>query len=205
MTDRAWDGYYRTVSSREPRDTLLTALAEAGPVEALRGNASPPLAVDLGCGDGTDTLALLAAGWRVHAVDVSVDFPQYLLPRVTDPGQRARLEVQVADFRTAELPSCLLLHSGFSLFFCPPTDFPELWRRVRAALAPGAVLSLHLLGPEDSWRSWPDITTHDRAEVDALLDGLHVVRLEEFREDGWSFAGEKHWHRWHILARVPRG
>jgi len=199
--DDGWDGYYRTVVSREPRDTLLAALAEAGPVEELGRDGSAPLAIDLGCGDGTDTVALLEAGWRVLAIDSSPDFPGYLLPRVRLPEQRDRLELQVADFRTADLPRCDLLHAGFSLFFCPPADFPAVWRRVRAALAPGAVLSVHLLGPEDSWHDWPGVTTHDRAEVADLLSGLHVVTVQEVHEDGWSFAGEKHWHRWHILAR----
>lgn len=102
-----------------------------------------PLAVDLGCGDGTDTLALLDAGWRVHAVDASPDFPDYLAPRVEES-----------------------------------------------------------VGPQDSWHGRPGITTHSRDAVDALLSGLTVVRLEEQREDGWSCDGEKHWHRWHVLARA---
>lgn len=204
MTESAgWDAYYRTVSGREPRDTLVAALAEAGDVEALRDEAGlPPLAVDLACGDGTDVLALLAAGWRVLAIDASPDMPAHLEPRVP-PGQCDRLEVRVADFRAAELPSCAVLHSGFGLFFCPPADFPPMWRRIRGALAPGAVLSLHLLGRNDSWHGRPGITTHDRAEVEALLAGLRVVRLQEVEEDGWSCDGEKHWHRWHVLARRP--
>jgi len=196
-----WDAYYRTVSGREPRDTLLAALAEAGDVAALRGpDGEPPLAIDLACGDGTDVRALLAAGWRVLAVDSSPDVPAHLTAGLT-PELRTRLQVQIADFRTDDLPPCALLHSGFGVFFCPPADFPALWRRIRAALAPGAVLSLHLLGPRDSWHERPGITTHSRAEVEELLAGLRVVGLDEAEEDGWSCDGEKHWHRWHVLAR----
>jgi SAM-dependent methyltransferase len=194
-----WADYYRAVAGREPRDTLLSALAEWGPVDS---NDESPLAVDLGCGDGTDTLALVDAGWRVVAVDSSPDFPDHLMSRLPSDSVD-RVSVQVADFRSAELPRCHLVHAGFSVYLCAPSDFPLVWRRVRAALLPGAVLSLHLLGRQDSWHDAPGVTTHSRAEVTSLLQGLDVVRIEEQHEDGWSFDGEKHWHRWHVLAREP--
>jgi SAM-dependent methyltransferase len=189
-----WDAYYRTVASREPRTTLVAALRAAG-------DGDGRLAIDLGCGDGTDTIALLDAGFRVLAVDSSPDFPRFLLPRVPD-DQRDRLEVLVGDFRTVELPPCDLVHAGFSLFFCPAADFEAMWGRIRAALRPGAILSCHLLGPNDSWATRPDCTAHDRHAVEALLSGLYVDQLDEEEKDGWSCSGEKHWHLWHVLARA---
>jgi hypothetical protein len=149
---------------------------------------------------------LLDNGFRVLAVDASPDFPGYLTPRVR-PEHRDRLQCLVGDFRAVELPPSDVVHAGFSLFFCPPADFDAMWRRVRAALRPGAVLSCHLLGPNDSWVA-PDApgrdeyTSHDRAGVEALLAGLQVEQLDEQELDGWSFAGEKHWHLWHVLARA---
>jgi tellurite methyltransferase len=215
-----WDGYYATVRVREPRDTLVSALAAfatgdacdaGGPPAAggTDGGGTAPAAgvrhaVDLGCGDGTDTLALLAAGWSVTAVDASPSFPEHLVPRVPPPA-RARLTVEVADFRSTALPPCDLLHAGFSLFFCPPDAFDALWQRIRAAVRPGGRIACHLLGPHDTWAvaAAPGMSWHGRAQVDALLAGLVVERLEETDEDGWSHAGDKHWHLWRILARVP--
>lgn len=211
-----WAGYYTTVSSRAPRDTLVAALAAFDQDDAVRAAASRDpapgsggvapqrVAVDLACGDGTDTVELLRRGWTVTAIDASPDFPRFLLPRVA--GQdRGRLTVQVADFGSVALPPCDLLHAGFALFFCPPTGFDDLWAGVRAAVRPGGRIACHLLGPRDSWvvdgpGRYP---VHTRAQVDALLAGLDVERLEETAEPGWSYAGEKFWHLWRILARVP--
>ncbi len=61
-----WATYYQAVEGRPPRETLLKALThfDANPLPDR-----PRLAVDLGCGDGRDTVELLRRGWRVLAID----------------------------------------------------------------------------------------------------------------------------------------
>ena len=44
---------------------------------------------------------------------------------------------------------------------------------------------------------------HDRRQVDELLTGLEVLDLVEEEDDGMSFSGPKHWHVFHIVARMP--
>ncbi|HKW53315.1 MAG TPA: class I SAM-dependent methyltransferase, partial [Stellaceae bacterium] len=60
--DSDWDEYYERVAGRPPRPTLLAALERFG----AEGGQS---ALDLGCGDGRDTIELLRRGWRVLAID----------------------------------------------------------------------------------------------------------------------------------------
>ena len=44
----------------------------------------------------------------------------------------------------------------------------------------------------------------DRAQLDRLLAGFVVERLEEEEDDSVTPRGEaKHWHIWHIVARRP--
>jgi hypothetical protein len=54
-TGADWGGYYASSSGREPRPLLLATCQRLG---AGAGRT----AVDLGCGDGTDALALLDRG-----------------------------------------------------------------------------------------------------------------------------------------------
>ena len=61
--DTLWQAYYAKVANREPRALFQRLMG------ALPPGDTPGLAIDLGCGDGTETLALLAAGWRVLALD----------------------------------------------------------------------------------------------------------------------------------------
>ena len=93
--------------------------------------------------------------------------------------------------------------AGFSLPFCAPQEFPALWARIRRALAPGGVFAGQLFGTHDTWADDPDMTFYSRHQVEVLLDGLDILRLEETERDGHAFSGPKHWHTFDILARKP--
>lgn len=47
------------------------------------------------------------------------------------------------------------------------------------------------------------MTFYARYQVEVLLDGLDLLRLEETERDGHAFSGPKHWHTFDILARKP--
>ena len=49
------------------------------------------------------------------------------------------------------------------------------------------------------------MTFHDRAAVEALLDGLEILALDEIDEDGAATSGPKHWHVFEVVARQPTG
>ena len=96
-----------------------------------------------------------------------------------------------ASFAEADLPSAHLIHAGFSLPFCAPQQFPALWARIGRALAPGGVFAGQLFGTHDTWAGDPDMTFYARHQVEVLLDGLDIVRLEETERDGHAFTGPK--------------
>ncbi len=64
--DNQWMAYYEAGSGRSARPLLIDVLARFA---SDAPNALPRFAIDLGCGDGTETLALLQQGWRVLAID----------------------------------------------------------------------------------------------------------------------------------------
>ena len=48
------------------------------------------------------------------------------------------------------------------------------------------------------------MTFLSRPEVEALLDGLEVERLDEIDRAGPTAVGKpKHWHLFHLVARRP--
>ena len=60
-----WAGFYESRTGRPVRDLFVRAMDRFG-------NAWPgAVAVDLGCGDGTETTAMLGAGLTVAAMDSS--------------------------------------------------------------------------------------------------------------------------------------
>jgi tellurite methyltransferase len=194
-TGADWAGYYAWSSGREPRPLLLAACQRLGP-------GVDRISVDLGCGDGTDALALLDRGWSVLAVDIEPAGLALLRARIPAACTR-RIRLVCASFADAVVPPAYLIHAGFSLPFCPPSQSSVVWAQIRRALVPGGIFAGQLFGPHDSWAEDPDMTFQDRSEVTRLLDGLEILELHETERDGEAYSGPKHWHTYDILAREP--
>ena len=199
-TQEEWRAYYRETGARPPRETLMFALDlfDAEPFDGDRRRA-----VDLGSGNGRDTLELLRRGWSVLAIDAEPAAIEELKARADLP-EDARLETEVARFEDAAWPSVDLVNSSFALPLCPQAGFPDLWRRITASLRPGGRVSCQLYGERDSWAGDPTITFFTRDAVDALLADLTVEHFREEEDDSVTPRGTpKHWHIFHIVARKP--
>lgn len=195
--DAKWMQYYQAVEGRPPRPTLIKALE----YHAQAPDALPKFAVDLGCGDGRDTVELLNRGWRVLAIDGEPEAIARLRQR--SDCRRTHLETRVQRFEDLTLPPDIsLVNASFCLPFCPPNQFPDLWDEIVATLAPGRRFCGQLFGDQDSWAAYTDITHHHRAQINQLLEPFTIEWLDEENHPGQTALGEeKHWHIFHIVAR----
>lgn len=197
--DDTWAAYYEKVAGREPRP-LFQRLIRLLPDDD--NFLTPKLAVDFGCGDGTETVGLLAAGWDVLAVDQSSAAIQRVIERAGAAGDR--LQTQLASFMAAVLPPAGLIYAGLSLPFCPPADFGAVWLKIRQALQPGGYVAAHFFGVRDSWADRPEMTFHTPEKLRALFAGLEVVDWQEVEEDRASaFEALKHFHYFEVIACHP--
>ena len=196
MASGDWAGYYDAQAGREPRELLRDVLA-AFDREDRVGSA-----VDLGCGDGTETAELIARGWEVVAIDAEEDAIRRVREKIPSDGTPF-LSTIVSPMEDVSIPESDLVFASFSLPFCRPAAFPGLWNRLRSSLRPGGRFAGELFGDRDSWASDPDMTFHDARAAEELLDGLEVEWFEEEEEDGEAFDGPKHWHVFHVIAREP--
>ena len=95
--EASWADYYQHTLGRELRPPFVRGvrvLREAG--------VGPAQAVEVGFGDGEETLALLAAGWRVLAIDASPEAAEVLRPRVPAGSRTASRSAP----RRWKTPSC---------------------------------------------------------------------------------------------------
>ncbi|HAA32575.1 MAG TPA: class I SAM-dependent methyltransferase [Cyanobacteria bacterium UBA8553] len=196
--DRNWSAYYSAVMGRPPRDTLLVALER---FEAENSAADSRLAVDLGCGEGRDTVELLKRGWRVLGIDGQEEAIFRLLSRPDIIPER--LETQVSRFEDVILPDSVdLVNASFSLPFCPPEYFPGLWEKIVASLPSGGRFCGQLFGDRDSWAIYTSMNHHTRQQVEVLLQPFEIEMFEEEDHPGKTALGEdKHWHIFQIVAR----
>ncbi len=196
--DRDWPAYYARTGDRPPRPTLLRAL-DAFEAEGR----APGFAVDLGAGGGRDAVEMLRRGWHVLTVDSEPASIAAIRARPDVPADAA-LEGLTAPMQDAEWPMCDLVNSSFALPICPPGRFDELWGRILGSLRPGGRFAGQLYGERDSWADRPGMTFHTHAEAEARLAGLTVEMFDEEEDDSTTVRGEaKHWHIFHIVARMP--
>lgn len=196
--NRDWTAYYNAVSQRPPRDTLIKALQQF---------EIPGIAVDLGCGEGRDTVELLRQGWQVIAVDAQREGIDRLRRR--SEADAGHLQTRITRFETYHFPENVdLINASFSIPFCHPREFLKLWRKIVAALPSGGYFCGHLFGDRDSWAAnpWlsgkPWITSQTRSQVEKLLQPFHIEWLEEEEHLGKTpLDEERHWHIFHIVAR----
>ena len=180
-----------------PRPNLL---------RALKYLPETGCALDLGCGAGHDTLALLRHGLQVTAVDLLPEAVDLTIQKAEQAGLESSLQALCCRFEDY-IPGKKydLVYSGFSLPFCPPKYFPETWKRLCLALAPGGLLAVQLFGNHDEWAEsgeHPEITFHSRDDVEKLSADFEKLHFEEVERPGWTATGKrKYWHVFHLLFR----
>lgn len=189
----SWADYYDATAARPPRRTLLDALARF---------RSPGFAVDLGCGDGRDTIELLRRGWSVLAIDSEPAAVERLLARPDLPGD-AQLEAKCARFEDALWPVADLINASFSLPLCPPDKFGEVWAKITRSLNPNGRFAGQSYGDRDGWAGERGATCLPRSEIERLLNTWKIELFEEEETDAITPRGKpKHWHIFHIVARL---
>jgi tellurite methyltransferase len=194
---KTWRDYYVATAGRPPRPTLLFAL------DRLTGE--PGRAVDLGCGDGRDTIELLRRGWAVIAIDAEAEAIVRLKAR-DDLPSGAALETRCVDFAEAAWSPVDLINASFALPLCPPTAFPALWHKITASLMTGGRFAGQLYGPNDDWAKGQDegraLTVFDKTAARGLFADYKIELFEEEESDALTPRGKlKHWHIFHVVAR----
>jgi SAM-dependent methyltransferase len=190
-----WLTFFDASSGRDVRPLLPHALE-------LRRDAAPGVAVDLGCGDGTESRYLATSGWRVHALDGAKGTETRVVAGLS-PEDAARITATRVAFEDVEsLPANELLYAGRSLPFCVEPEFPRLWTLIRRSLITSGLFVGDFFGPNDSWVGRPGMNFHSREEVESLLDGLEILELTEPEGPATTPFGDKHMHIITVIARA---
>jgi SAM-dependent methyltransferase len=192
-TSERWKKYYEAIGEREARDTLFKAL------EIIECKTSLS-AIDIGCGNGIDTVELLKRGWKVLALDKEAHAIELIRKRVIS----GNLQTLVCTFEDMILPNGVdLINASYSLPFCRPDKFREVWTKITAALKPKGYFTGHFFGPNDDWAQSKDMTFFSYEKLIQLFKEYDIINIEETEEDKpTAISSElKHWHVFKVLLR----
>ena len=196
----SWESYYKKTGTRPPRETLLFALDRFA---TELSETDRHFAIDLGSGNGRDTIELLRRSWHVLAIDAEDAAISGLKAR-KDLPPNCELDTQIGRFEDLTLPNVDLVNSSFALPLVDPPRFPALWDHILDSVRSGGRISCQLYGDRDSWVGRPGMTFFTRSGVDALLSPLDVEFFREEEDDSVTPRGnQKHWHIFHIVAKRP--
>lgn len=170
LTPAFWDERYAgsdRVWSGNPNTRLVEQVADLTPGTAL----------DVACGEGGDAIWLARQGWKVTAVDVSEVALAKVAAHAEDAGVEDRIRIGFYDALSEPRP--VPRHTfdlvTVSFLHVPVPDFPEIYRGIAEAVAPGGRLLITAHHPHDVTSG----ARHDHGpgllfEPERVLDTLSV-------------------------------
>lgn len=199
MRDAQWIEYYNATNGKtKPRSTLLKA------IELFENESCiiPKLAIDLGCGAGLDSLALLKSGWAVYAIDNQPAAIANLLA-ITPSLFHDQLSTSIVSFETIHnLPLSYLINASFSLPFLAKQEFYKFWTVIEQSIYPEGRFAGSFFGEKDGWRSRSDMTFLSCEKLFHLFKHFKIELFEEEKLVHPDALGcSKLWHKYSIVAK----
>jgi len=151
-----------TVEINEYYDATADSNVRTDLQKAVNIVNQPRIAIDCGCGAGSDVAYLLANDYVVPAFDIESESISRCRERFRN---EPNLYLSQDSFNSFSYPAASLIHADASLFFCPENDFDDVWCKIENALVPGGIFVGSFLGPRDEMARpeyqreafWPDV------------------------------------------------
>lgn len=155
-------------------------------------------AIDLGCGSGNETVYMIKNGIKVLAIDRQLN-QDFILNRLSD-NEKKMISFKESSFEDVELPKTKLLTAFFSIPFCNPNNFDELWTKIYNSIEDNGYFVGQLFGDRDAWNVVKSINTFSIDKVKEYLKNYNIIKLEEIEYVRES--DNKKWHFYDILRFV---
>ena len=143
------------------------------------GDLTPGRALDLGCGEGADSIWLAERGWTVVAVDISDTALGRAREAASARGVADRIEFVQRDLSEGLPEGSFDLISSQFLHSKVPLDRQTILASAAAALLPGGVLVIVDHGAPPPWTSKLD--HHEFPSADEVVVGLNLS-ADEFEQ-----------------------
>ena len=190
--------YYANTTNSEARPALILATS-------LVKHEHGKIAIDCGCGAGSNIEYLRKEGFVVHAFDIEKEALKICKERFKDDPL---VYLSHNSFSTFNYPKASLVVADASLFFCPKREFNAVWNNIYASLPSGGIFYGSFLGPNDSMANpdfnkeafWPDVLILDEDSLRSYFSKYAIHQFKEHDAAGETATGKP--HKWHIYSVV---
>ena len=162
----------------------------------LNKHTEPGIAVDLGCGVGNDTIALIKSGWTVYAFDAENTESQ-ILEELTEE-EKKRFIFRQGLIQDVEIPKCDLVVANLSLQYLKKEEFKEVIDKIYKSLNSGGYFLSVMLTNKDPWaKEKKDYAFFGSEELNKILKGRFKSEQFLFPEpykQPTATGEEKEWH-----------
>lgn len=158
-------------------------------------------AIDLGCGSGNETVYMIKNGIKVLAIDRQLN-QDFILNRLSD-NEKKMISFKESSFEDVELSKTKLLTAFFSIPFCNPNNFDELWTKIYNSIEDNGYFVGQLFGDRDAWNVVESINTFSIDKVKEYLKNYNIIKLEE--NEYVRESDNKKWHFYDIIAQKKVG
>jgi len=190
--------YYDDTKSTAIRPDLLQA------IELVK---EPKIAVDCGCGAGSNIENLATHGFTVYGYDIEDESIIRCKERFNN---NSKIILSQDSFSTFDYPRASLVLADASLFFCPESEFDFVWHKIYDCLFAGGIFCGSFLGPHDTMASpsyskesfWPNSLVFHENKVKSLFKNYEMLSFTEHKLSGKTTQGVP--HDWHIFSVVAK-
>ena len=185
--------YYDKTKKEYPRNNVKLL------IDSL--NLKPTNAIDLGCGQGNDTVYLINNDFKVLRIDKE-NVEDIIRERLSQDKQKY-FQFKKQKLENLKIPNTDLIIANFSLSFCKKNYFKSMWENIVKSININGYFVGTILGINDSWnKEYRDMSFFDKEDVKRLFNKFKIIRFEEIENDKPTALGkEKHWHFYSIIAQ----
>ena len=207
-----WDSFY--ADRAKPCCFFGTSPDESLAEWVHDGLIRPGRALELGCGNGRNTVFLARRGFSVEAIDYSQTAIEWARDRVTEAGVSVSLRRQSVFGLELEAGAYDLVYDSGCFHHLPPHRRSRYVERVTHALKPGGWFGLTCFRPEGG-SGHSDDEVYERRSMGGGL-GYAQARLREIWSSGLEVRVVRQMHKtsaesglfgedflWALLARRP--
>lgn len=187
MINKDWRNYQNNTYNNEVCKLLIKFLDEYNINNAI----------DLGCGAGNETVYMIKRGIKVIACDRQLN-KDLILNRLND-DEKEKISFVESDFVNISIPKTQCICAFFSIPFCNPKEFNNLWDKIYNSLENEGYFVGQLFGDRDAWSNNKDINTFTTEQVKRYLEKYQLVSFKEV--EYVRKLDNKKWHSYNIIAK----